>query len=58
MSDLSAGWGWPLSSRKAHWFPEGEFRSICGKWAHTGPREVGTPGGPDDCAACVRKLAR
>lgn len=55
-------WGWPSNSRKAHVFFDG--RSLCGKWGFFGttdPVKVPEPGttyqrGPDDCAACAKKL--
>jgi len=50
------GWGWPLLSKKAHFFEQG--RSLCGKWMFTGRLEPASGGrGPDDCATCYRKLA-
>ena len=30
------GWGWPLNSRKAHYF-RNDKRALCGRWAYTGP---------------------
>lgn len=51
------GWGWPLNSRKAHYFVEG--RSLCGGWMFFGqPTPNQAPGSPDDCKACVKKLAK
>jgi hypothetical protein len=53
-------WGWPLLSRKAHVFYDA--RSLCGKWLFTGskPEDViekaPVDRGPDDCAACHKKL--
>lgn len=53
------GWGWPASSPKAHVFVEG--RSLCGRWMYLGNSQPITKAphaerGPDDCAACHRKL--
>lgn len=53
---LSAGWGWPFLSRKAHFYSDGEAISLCGKWMHTGPRDNSAFESNDDCAACRRKL--
>lgn len=55
---LPAGWGFPGLARKCHWFDAGEITSRCGKWMHSGMRVDGKPGGPDDCAACVRSLKK
>jgi hypothetical protein len=55
-------WGWPLLSQKAHVFSGG--RALCGKWLFTGskPEDVITKApanrGPDDCAACYKKLTQ
>jgi hypothetical protein len=54
---LPAGWAFPGLARKCHWFDEGEITSRCGRWMHSGPRSDGdAPGGPDDCAPCVKSL--
>lgn len=53
----ASGWGWPLLSKKAHYFVEA--RSLCGRWMYTG--ELTDNQGaksPDDCAACTKKLAK
>lgn len=54
--DADSGWGWPLLSKKAHWF-ENSARSLCGKWLYTGPREMDAAG-PDDCRDCAKRLAK
>lgn len=46
------GWGWPRNSRKAHYFCG--RRSLCGRWAYTGPLEQGNDQHPDNCRACVK----
>lgn len=58
MSVTKEGWGWPLDSRKAHYFVGG--RSLCKKWMFTGTLvdNQDNPGGPDDCKECVRRLAK
>ena len=59
------GWGWPTSSRKAHYFKEA--RSLCGRWLQVAPFgggvvpiEAGADAAPSpsDCAPCTRKLAK
>lgn len=57
MSDTTEGWGFPLASRKAHYFRDA--RSLCGKWLFTGrlePPENTWKTGPDDCVPCRRAL--
>lgn len=57
MTELIAGWGFPGSARKAHYFEAGDAISICGRWMYTGPREEETgTRSPSDCGACVKKL--
>lgn len=57
-----ARWQWPLASRKAHWFPEGEIVSACGRWMFTGEsnqsQELGEEPGRDDCRVCWRKAKK
>lgn len=51
------GWGWPLRSRKAHYFVKS--RSLCGRWMYTGELTRNqAAGSPDDCKACARKLEK
>lgn len=57
------GWEVPSSnSRKAHFFPEGETRSICGRWAYWGPVDKDNVDDgvvrSKDCAGCLKKLGR
>jgi hypothetical protein len=58
MGDLArgAGWGWPVNSRKCHYFEQGI--SLCGKWMFFGsPVENQSKAKSlDDCVACRRKL--
>jgi hypothetical protein len=57
VSTLDAGWGWPSSAAKPHYFLAGESRSVCGKWWHIGPREPDTETHSSrDCVKCVRWL--
>ena len=56
--DPTRGWGWPMLSKKAHYFVDD--RSLCGKWLFSGydvGDHIGKPG-PDDCKACWKKLDR
>lgn len=55
---LPPGWAYPTTSaRKAHYFPEGEIRSACGKYGrflvevHTEDKDKVSS---HDCAACTR----
>lgn len=50
------GWGFPGNSKKAHYFREGEIKSLCNKWIFTGERESGNDSSVDNCAECKRKL--
>jgi hypothetical protein len=52
-------WGWPGLSKKAHVFSD--MRSLCGKWLFLSKEKTITEAppatrGPDDCAACHKKL--
>jgi hypothetical protein len=52
---MRQGWGFPILSKKAHYFVDG--RSLCQKWIFTGEYEQETEKrSPDDCAVCRRKL--
>lgn len=53
------GWATLLNSKKAHYF-DASGRSLCGHWLYLGNAYDAnqTPGSPDDCAACARKLAK
>jgi hypothetical protein len=51
------GWGWPLNSRKAHYFVDS--RSLCRNWMFFGSnrtqnQRMGEEPGEDDCKACFR----
>lgn len=49
------GWGWPLRSRKAHYFVA--TMSMCRRWSYAGALTNEQGGkGPDDCVACRRLL--
>ena len=58
MGDLATGvgWGWPLNSRKCHYFEQGV--SLCGKWMFFGKsvENQSKSKSADDCVACRRKL--
>ena len=53
---MGVGWGWPLNSRKCHYFEQGI--SLCGKWMFFGKSVENQSGSKsvDDCVACRRKL--
>lgn len=54
-----AGWVFPPGSRKCHYVEAGSMTSLCGKWGFiiNAHRQADTgSAGPDDCAACRRKL--
>ena len=57
MTTATEGWGWPMLSRKEHYFVDGT--ALCGKWMFTGTLSplVGERT-PDDCAECFRRLAK
>jgi hypothetical protein len=50
------GWGFPLLSKKAHYFSVATARSLCGRWAYTGEYEQGNDNHPINCAECRRRL--
>lgn len=51
------GWGFPGTSRKAHYFVDG--MSLCRKWGfYQGPLEQGNDESPDNCSACVKALIK
>jgi len=52
-SEQRIGWGWPVLSRKAHFF-NNDAVSICRRWMYTGPVDRGDFKSIDDCAACRR----
>lgn len=51
------GWGWPINSRKAHYYIGG--MSLCRKWMMLGGNlEQGNDDSADNCKACKTKLAK
>lgn len=54
---LTEGWLKPIQARKFHYFRDGR-QALCGRWLllANGNLEPETGPGPDDCAACRRKL--
>lgn len=48
------GWGWPLNSKKAHYF-HNDTISLCGKWMYAGRLELGNDESADNCVSCMRK---
>jgi len=52
---------WPGASRKAHVFPRGDTRSLCGRWLYAGVEDQTISESPitrtnEDCAECVRRF--
>lgn len=58
MAELIEGWGFPMNSKKAHFFLKGESISICGRMMYTGERENDKHDSPDNCAECKRRRER
>lgn len=57
MADIKEGWGFPGTSKKAHYFVDS--MSLCRKWGfYYGSLEQGNDDSPDNCAACIRELAK
>jgi hypothetical protein len=57
MSEPTEGWGFPGTSRKAHYFRD--TRSLCRRWGfYRGNLESEKPGkpSPDDCTTCRKAL--
>jgi len=50
------GWGWPLASRVAHYFRNGQ--SLCRRWMYFGELEQGKDNSPDNCGTCRKKLEK
>jgi len=53
---VKEGWGFPLNSKKAHYFVDG--RALCGKWLFFGNLEEGNDNSPDNCTACKKAVER
>lgn len=57
MSKLKEGWGWPINSKKAHYFVDSI--ALCGGWMFGGELESDDKGNsPDDCKSCRKKLTK
>ena len=58
--ELGPGWGFPGSSRKAHYFPADDpTMSLCRKWGfYMGERYDDKHDHSENCAECVRKRER
>jgi hypothetical protein len=56
-TEVKEGWGWPLNSRKAHYFTH-EGRSLCGNWMFFGQLQPDDFRSKDDCKACLKRLAK
>jgi len=53
----SSGWGWPLNSRKRHYFQKKGI-SLCGKWMYFGEKKEGFDNSDENCKPCRLKLAK
>ncbi len=54
-----AGWAWPSTAKKAHYFEQGEYTSVCGKWLFGGyQREDNNDSSPDNCSPCQKKIEK
>lgn len=53
---VERGWGWPMNSKKAHYFIEG--RSLCGNWGFSGALTANDAHSPDDCADCTGRRGK
>lgn len=53
---VDEGWGFPLRSRKAHYFVKGQ--SLCNKWLFFGDLEQGIDKSPDNCTRCMMLLKK
>jgi hypothetical protein len=51
---LREGWGWPMLSKKAHYF-DGST-SLCRRWLYMAELKPDEFRGPDDCKACCKLL--
>ena len=49
------GWGFPLNSKKAHYFIAGH--AMCGGWMFFGALENDAHDSIDNCKACMKKRA-
>ena len=57
MGKFTPGWGKPGCSRKWHYFPKDDGRSLCMRIGfYSGPTEQGKGESPDNCAECKRRL--
>lgn len=50
------GWGWPINSRKAHYFVNGI--ALCNCWMFFGELEDDGKTTKDDCKVCTKKLEK
>ena len=52
-NEKKRGWGFPINSRKAHYFIGA--MSLCGKWIYAGRLEDDNHKSPDNCVSCQKK---
>lgn len=53
---LKEGWGFPLNSKKAHYFVG--TRSLCMAWMFFGRLEQGNDASGDNCKGCRTRLEK
>ena len=51
---IGKGWGFPLNSKKAHYYNE-DLISLCGKWMFRGRLEDDNHNSSDNCKMCMKK---
>jgi hypothetical protein len=51
------GWGFPVNSRKAHYFTS-SGRSLCGRWVFFGALEDSRHDHTENCADCRKRRAK
>ncbi len=57
MNKNKKGWGFPINSKKAHYF-DGDSMSLCNRWMFLGELEDDNHDSPDNCASCKTKLTK
>ena len=53
---IVAGWGFPLNSKKSHYFVNG--RSLCGKWLFFGHVDPANDDRYEKCSICLKRLRK
>lgn len=59
MNEIKEGWGFPISSKKAHYFVGNIGMSLCRKYGfYTADVEQGNDNSPDNCVSCKELKAK